>query len=141
MLPPFECCRFNSILHESFNMGLLFTQYRMARLILQSIVQIPTHIFTNMPSYLLSSETETSSSTKPPLSLRYGLCPECANQTTSLWGASDTLRYSTTKNVAPARQGHGEPLPSAYHRGHRQERVKQGFPCSLRIGGVRKMVL
>ena len=37
MLPPFECCLLNSILHDDFNMGYYFCPHRVAHFILQSI--------------------------------------------------------------------------------------------------------
>lgn len=38
MLPPFECCLLNSILHDDFNMGYYFCPHRVAHFILQSIM-------------------------------------------------------------------------------------------------------
>ena len=38
MLPPFECCLLNSILHDDFNMGYYFCPHRVAHFILQSII-------------------------------------------------------------------------------------------------------
>ena len=51
MLPPFECCLLNSILHDDFNMGYYFCPHRVAHFILQSIFNPKEEI------YLIKTDT------------------------------------------------------------------------------------